>query len=155
MRLGSLSLIIPDYDAAIAFYCGQMGFDLVADIPQGRKRWVEVRPPAGGPSFVLARADTDAQRAAIGHQGAGRVWLFLETDDFAADFARLSKADGVTFEEEPRQEVYGSCGRVPRSVWQPLGPDPTRLTSRLTIFKTGLGIRRVNLMYGNGRSMRP
>ncbi|MEL7127515.1 MAG: VOC family protein, partial [Pseudomonadota bacterium] len=61
MRLASVSLIVPDYDSAIAFYCGQMGFDLVADEDQGRKRWVEVRPPGGGPSFVLARADGATQ----------------------------------------------------------------------------------------------
>ena len=108
MRLASLSLIVPDYDAAIAFYCGAMGFDLIADEDQGRKRWVEVRPHGGGPTFVLARADGDAQQAAIGQQGAGRVWLFLETDDFARDHARLSAADGVTFEEAPRREPYGT-----------------------------------------------
>ena len=108
MRLASLSLIVPDYDAAIAFYCGAMGFDLIADEDQGRKRWVEVRPPGGGPTFVLARADGDAQQAAIGKQGAGRVWLFLETDNFARDHARLSAADGVTFEEAPRREHYGT-----------------------------------------------
>ncbi len=107
MRLSALSLIVPDYDAGIAFYCGQMGFELMADEDQGRKRWVEVRPFGGGPSFVLARADTPAQKAAIGQQGAGRVWLFLETDDFFRDHARLSAADGVTFEEEPRHEPYG------------------------------------------------
>ncbi|MEO0866323.1 MAG: VOC family protein [Pseudomonadota bacterium] len=108
MRLGSLSLIVPDYDAAIAFYCGQMGFVLLKDQDQGRKRWVEVQPPGGGPSIVLARADTPAQRAAIGQQGAGRVWLFLHTDDFARDHDRLSRANGVTFEEDPRHEPYGT-----------------------------------------------
>ena len=107
MQLASVSLIVPDYDQAIAFYCAQMGFDLVADIEQGRKRWVEVRPPAGGASFVLARADGPAQEAAIGAQGAGRVWLFLQTDDFAADHARLIAA-GVIFEETPRREPYGT-----------------------------------------------
>lgn len=108
MRLRSLSLIVPDYDAAIAFYCGEMGFVLVADEDQGRKRWVELRPPGGGPSFVLARADTPAQEAAIGAQGAGRVWLFLETEDFARDHARLAACAGITFEEAPRHEPYGT-----------------------------------------------
>ena len=107
MQLASVSLIVPDYDAAIAFYCGQMGFDLVADIDQGRKRWVEVRPGPSGPTFVLARADGPVQTAAIGQQGAGRVWLFLQTDDFARDHARLMAA-GVTFEEDPRHEPYGT-----------------------------------------------
>ena len=108
MRLASVSLIVPDYDSAIAFYCGQIGFDLVADVHQGRKRWVEVRPPGGGPSFVLARADGAAQEGAIGRQGAGRVWLFLQTDDFAQDHARLAAAEGVMFEEAPRHEPYGT-----------------------------------------------
>ncbi|MEO0380206.1 MAG: VOC family protein [Pseudomonadota bacterium] len=107
MKLASVSLIVPDYDAAIAFYCGQMGFELVADIDQGRKRWVEVRPDAGSASFVLARADGPTQEAAIGAQGAGRVWLFLQTDDFERDHARLQGA-GVAFEEEPRVEPYGT-----------------------------------------------
>ena len=107
MRLRALSLIVPDYDAGIAFYCGVMGFELLADLDQGHKRWVEVQPAGGGPRFVLARAEDDAQRAAIGLQGGGRVWLLLETDDFAADHARLSAA-GVTFEEEPRREPYGT-----------------------------------------------
>ncbi len=107
MHLAALSLIVPDYDAAIAFYCGVMGFDLEQDIDQGRKRWVQLRPKGGGPAFVLARADGPAQTAAIGQQGAGRVWLFLSTDDFAADHARLTAA-GVTFEEPPRHEPYGT-----------------------------------------------
>ncbi|MEO0389790.1 MAG: VOC family protein [Pseudomonadota bacterium] len=106
MRLAALSLIVPNYDDAIAFYCGAMGFTLVADRDEGRKRWVEVQPPGGGTRFVLARADGPKQRAAIGAQGGGRVWLFLETQDFAADHARLCAA-GVTFEEAPRTEPYG------------------------------------------------
>lgn len=107
MRLFALTLIVPDYDAAIAFYCGAMGFGLAEDVDQGHKRWVRVTPPQGGGSFILAQAATKAQRAAIGQQGAGRVWLFLETDDFARDHARLTQA-GVVFEEEPRHEPYGS-----------------------------------------------
>lgn len=107
MRLFALTLIIPDYDAAIAYYCGTMGFSLDEDIDQGHKRWVRLTPPAGGPSFILARAANAAQTEAIGQQGADRVWLFLETDDFARDHAHLTKA-GVTFEEAPRQEPYGT-----------------------------------------------
>lgn len=107
MKLASVSLIVPEYDEAIAFYCERMGFDLIADIDQGRKRWVEVRPAQGGASFVLARADGPVQEAAIGAQGAGRVWLFLQTDDFARDHAKLLRA-GVMFEEEPRVEPYGT-----------------------------------------------
>lgn len=107
MQLASVSLIVPEYDTAIAYYCGVMGFELVADIDQGRKRWVEVRPGPDGPTFVLARADGPQQRGAIGGQGAGRVWLFLQTPDFARDHARLLDA-GVTFEEAPRHEPYGT-----------------------------------------------
>ena len=107
MRLSALSLVVPDYDAAIAFYCGVMGFSLDEDIDQGRKRWVRVTPPGGGVSFILARADGPKQTAAIGNQGGGRVWLFLESQGFAADHARL-KASGVTFEEAPRYEPYGT-----------------------------------------------
>lgn len=107
MRLSALTLIVPDYDAAIAFYCGQMGFELSEDIDQGHKRWVRVTPPGGGAGFILAKAADARQAAAIGDQGAGRVWLFLQTDDFAEDHARLLAA-GVTFEEEPRHEVYGT-----------------------------------------------
>jgi catechol 2,3-dioxygenase-like lactoylglutathione lyase family enzyme len=107
MRLSAVSLIVPDYDCAIAFYCGVMGFTLEQDIDQGRKRWVRVAPPGGGAGFILARADGDAQRAAIGNQGGGRVWLFLNTDDFARDHTRLTDA-GVGFEEPPRQEPYGT-----------------------------------------------
>lgn len=107
MRLSALTLIVPDYDAAIAFYCGQMGFELSEDIDQGHKRWVRVTPPGGGAGFILAQAADARQTAAIGDQGVGRVWLFLQTDDFAEDHARLLAA-GVTFEEEPRHEVYGT-----------------------------------------------
>mgnify|MGYP003652708029 FL=1 len=107
MHLAALTLIIPDYDAAIAYYCDVMGFTLTEDIDQGRKRWVRIVPPGGGTGFILARADDEAQVAAVGNQGAGRVWLFLQTDDFATDHARL-KAAGVHFEEEPRHEPYGT-----------------------------------------------
>lgn len=111
-RISALSLVVPDYDEAIAFYCGVMGFDLVADQPQGAKRWVLVRPPGGGVALVLARADTPRQRAAVGDQAGGRVWLFLETDDFARDAARMAGA-GVVFEEAPRHESYGTV-----AVWR-------------------------------------
>lgn len=107
MHLSALTLIIPDYDAAIAFYCGVMGFTLDEDIDQGHKRWVRVTPPAGGTGFILAEPGNDTQRAAIGQQGAGRVWLFLQSDDFARDHARLIAA-GIHFEEPPRHESYGT-----------------------------------------------
>lgn len=107
MRLSAISLLVPDYDEAIAYYCQVLGFALYEDVDQGHKRWVRVGPPDGDTSFVLARADTETQVQTIGNQGGGRVWLFLETDDFATDHADL-KARGVRFEEMPRQEPYGT-----------------------------------------------
>ncbi len=106
MQLSAITLIVPDYDAGIGFYCGVMGFDLTEDVDQGRKRWVRVTPPGAQTGFILARADDDQQKAAIGKQGAGRVWLFLKVDDFTAEFDRLTAA-GVIFEEAPRHEPYG------------------------------------------------
>ena len=106
MHLSAITLIVPDYDAGIDFYCGVMGFDLTEDVDQGRKRWVRVTPPGAQTGFILARADDDQQKAAIGKQGAGRVWLFLKVDDFTAEFDRLTTT-GVIFEELPRHEPYG------------------------------------------------
>lgn len=106
LRLAALALIVPDYDAGLAFYCEKLGFDLIEDIDQGRKRWITIAAPGGGSHLVLARADTPRQQAAIGDQGAGRVWLFLETDDFARDQALITTS-GAAFEEGPRHEPYG------------------------------------------------
>ncbi|AYV47273.1 extradiol dioxygenase [Caulobacter flavus] len=107
-HLALLSLLVRDYDEALAFYVGKMGFDLVEDSELGAgKRWVVVSPGPGGSRFLLAKAADEHQVAMIGGQGGGRVWLFLHTDDFEGDHARLSAA-GVTFLEEPRHEAYGS-----------------------------------------------
>ena len=111
-RLGALALLVPDYDAAIRFFVSVMGFRLTADIDQGRKRWVTVEPPGGGVSLVLARADGPEQRAAVGKQAGDRVFLFLETDDFVRDHAKMTAA-GVLFEEAPRVEPYGTV-----AVWR-------------------------------------
>lgn len=107
MHLSALTLIIPDYDAAIAFYCDVMGFDLTEDNDQGHKRWVRVTPPGGGAGMILAEPANELQRAAIGNQGAGRVWLFLNTDNFERDYNTL-RAKAVVFEELPRHEPYGT-----------------------------------------------
>jgi catechol 2,3-dioxygenase-like lactoylglutathione lyase family enzyme len=107
MHLSALTLIVANYDDAIAYYRDTMGFVLEQDIDQGDKRWVRVAPKGAQTGFILARSSTPEQVAAIGNQGAGRVWLFLETDDFAADHARLTAA-GVTFDEIPRHEPYGT-----------------------------------------------
>ena len=105
--LSAVTLVVPDYDAAIAFYAEGLGFEVRADLPQGPgKRWVLVAPPGGSTALLLARAATEAQRSAIGNQTGGRVAFFLTTDDFARDAARLSAA-GAMFEEAPRSESYG------------------------------------------------
>ncbi len=111
-RIAALALVVPDYDAAIEFYVAKLGFRLVSDIDQGRKRWVTVEPPGGGTRLLLARADGATQAAAIGNQAGGRVFLFLETDDFARDHTAM-RAAGVEFEEAPRHETYGSV-----AVWR-------------------------------------
>ncbi|HST92415.1 MAG TPA: VOC family protein [Brevundimonas sp.] len=105
-RLAALSLLVRDYDEAIAFYVGKLGFELSEDIDQGRKRWVRVTPRGGQTSLILARASTPEQVARIGAQAGDRVWLFLETDDFERDYAAFTAA-GVRFREPPRDEPYG------------------------------------------------
>ncbi len=107
MHLSALTLIVPDYDDAIAYYTGTLGFILIDDIDQIHKRWVRIAPSATAQTgFILAQASSSEQVAAIGNQGAARVWLFLQTDDFKTDHARLITA-GVQFEEPPRYEPYG------------------------------------------------
>lgn len=111
--LHAVSLVVPDYDDAIAFYCGTLGFTLAEDVDQGRKRWVRILPPgAETGSLILARADTDAQRNIVGNQFGGRIGLFLATDDFARDHAAML-ANGVSFDEDPRVEPYGTV-----AVWR-------------------------------------
>jgi catechol 2,3-dioxygenase-like lactoylglutathione lyase family enzyme len=108
LRLQAVTIVVPDYDSAIAFFVGVLGFDLRADTPMpGGKRWVMVGPADGSCALLLARAADADQSAAIGRQTGGRVGFFLETDDFPADYARLLAA-GVTFEEAPRHEEYGA-----------------------------------------------
>jgi catechol 2,3-dioxygenase-like lactoylglutathione lyase family enzyme len=108
-RIGAVTLLVPDYDDAISYFRGVLGFELVEDTPLGDgKRWVLVRPPGGaGTALLLARAASEQQSEGIGSQGGGRVFLFLETDDFARDHARYLAA-GVRFMEEPRREPYGT-----------------------------------------------
>ena len=107
MHLALVSVLVPSYAEGIAFFTGALGFDLLEDTDRGGgNRWVRVAPPGAQTAILLAEAKGD-QRDAIGRQGGGRVWLFLHTDDFAADHARLTRA-GVIFEEAPRQEAYGT-----------------------------------------------
>ncbi|MGV2127226.1 VOC family protein [Agrobacterium vitis] len=107
-RIATVTLVVDDYDRALAFYCGKLGFACTADIDLGDgKRWVVVSPAEGGAGLLLAQADGEKQLAAIGNQAGGRVAFFLETDDFARDHAAFI-ADGIVFQEEPRYELYGT-----------------------------------------------
>ncbi len=107
-HLAAISLLVPDYDTAIAHYCDGLGFDLIENTDMGSgKRWVLVAPPGSRETrLLLARVTKPEQVAQIGHQAGGRVFLILHTDDFARDHARFSAA-GVTFMETPRDEPYG------------------------------------------------
>lgn len=108
--LGLVSLVVRDYDEAIAFYVGTLGFTLVEDtpVPEQAKRWVVVAPPGSeGCRLLLARASNDVQAERIGNQAGGRVFLFLYTDDFQRDY-RSYRAKGVEFVREPKEEPYGT-----------------------------------------------
>ncbi len=105
--LALVTLVVDDYDTAIEFFVEGLGFTLVEDLDQGRKRWVVVQPTGGGASLVLAKASTPQQTTAIGNQTGGRVGFFLYTDDFARDHERMIDY-GITFREDPRHEPYGT-----------------------------------------------
>ena len=126
--LGLVALLVRDYDEAIAFYVGKLGFDLVEDAPMGAaKRWVVVRPPGGETGLLLAKAADERQAAAIGEQAGGRVFLFLRSDDFWRDHAAF-KAKGVRFLEAPREEYYGPVAvfeDLYGNRWDLLGPKPS------------------------------
>ncbi|WP_127549997.1 VOC family protein [Actinoplanes sp. OR16] len=111
MQIDLVALIVDDYDPAIAFFTGVLGFDLIEDSPSlttsGQpKRWVVVRPPGAQTGILLARADGERQQAAVGDQAAGRVGFFLRVDDFDSAYDRMTR-EGVTFVREPRTEAYG------------------------------------------------
>ncbi len=107
-----MALVVDDYDPAVDFFVGILGFELVEDSPARTtrgdrlKRWVVVRPPGAPTGLLLARADGPRQAAVIGDQTAGRVGFFLRVDDFDAHYERM-RAAGVEFEEPPRREPYG------------------------------------------------
>lgn len=107
--IGAVAVLVPSYEAGLAFYVGVLGFSLVEDTPlSDAKRWVLVEPPGGGGTrLLLAQAASLEQRAAIGLQAGGRVFLFLHTDDFWRDHARYL-AGGVEFLDAPRVEPYGT-----------------------------------------------
>lgn len=105
-----ISLVVRDYDEAIAFYTKKLRFELVEDtvLPDQAKRWVVVRPPgSAGTAILLARAATDEQHSRVGNQTGGRVAFFLSTDDFWRDY-RAMMAVGVKFVREPSQQPYGT-----------------------------------------------
>jgi catechol 2,3-dioxygenase-like lactoylglutathione lyase family enzyme len=106
--LGLIALVVRDYDEAIAWFTDKLRFTLEQDVDQGTKRWIVVAPKGGsGARILLARADGPAQEARIGDQTGGRVFLFLETDNFDRDHAAMT-AKGVRFLEAPRREPYGT-----------------------------------------------
>ena len=106
--LAHVTLLVRDYEEALAFFTGPLGFRVIEDSPRpGGKRWLVVAPPgSSGTSLLLAEADTPEQVQQIGKQGGGRVFLFLQTDDFLRDY-RLMQASDVKFLEAPRHESYG------------------------------------------------
>jgi len=133
MRLDLVTVIVDDYDEAIAFYTDVLGFELAEDSPSltndGRpKRWVVVRPPGdgSGTGLLLAQADGDRQAGGVGEQFAGRVGLFLRVGDFDAAYDRMLQL-GVEFVSAPRHEAYGTVvvfTDVAGNLWDLLGPAP-------------------------------
>jgi catechol 2,3-dioxygenase-like lactoylglutathione lyase family enzyme len=107
-RIGLVTLLVEDYDEAIAYYTGKLGFALLEDTRiSASKRWVVVAPQGStGNGLLLARAAHEEQRRAVGRQSGGRVFLFLFTDDFQRDYLAYGQR-GVVFSEQPRQEPYG------------------------------------------------
>jgi catechol 2,3-dioxygenase-like lactoylglutathione lyase family enzyme len=126
-RLAAVALLVPDYDAALAFHVGGLGFAVVEDPALGGgKRWVTVSPGAGGADLLLARAATPAQAAAAGAQAGGRVFLFLRADGFGRDRAAFAAA-GARFEAAPRDEPYGRVAVFSDPFgarWDLTGPPP-------------------------------
>ncbi|MFB8281769.1 VOC family protein [Nocardia colli] len=130
MHIDLCTLVVEDYDPAIAFFTEALGFDLIEDSPaqtnDGRpKRWVVVRPPGAQTGLLLARAHGAVQSAAVGNQTAGRVGFFLQVADFDAAFHRMV-ARGVEFVTVPRQEPYGRVAvflDIAGNRWDLLGPN--------------------------------
>ena len=125
-RISQVTLVVNDYDEAIRFFSQALGFALLEDtVLADGKRWVRVAPPGeSGAALLLARAADAAQRLAVGNQSGGRVFMFLETDDFFRDYGHM-KAHGVRFMEEPRHEAYGSVAvflDLYGNKWDLIGP---------------------------------
>jgi catechol 2,3-dioxygenase-like lactoylglutathione lyase family enzyme len=130
-HLSQVAIVVPDYDEAIAFFVGVLGFELVEDSPStsdagAPKRWVVVRPPGAETALLLARADGERQLAAVGNQAGGRVAFFLRVDDFDATYRRLADA-GVIFTREVRDAPFGRSTvflDVAGNRWDLVGPPP-------------------------------
>lgn len=129
MHLNLVALVVSDYDEAIDFFVGILGFELAEDSPSltndGRpKRWVVVRPPGAATGLLLACADGPQQQAAVGNQAAGRVGFFLRVDDFEDSYQRMRSRD-VQFVTEPRDEPYGRVvvfRDIAGNKWDMIGP---------------------------------
>ncbi|MQA02378.1 MAG: VOC family protein [Streptosporangiales bacterium] len=129
MHLHLVALVVAEYDPAIDFFVGVLGFELVEDSASltndGRpKRWVVVRPPGAETGILLARADGAEQSATVGRQAANRVGFFLRVDDFDATYARLQSA-GVEFVTQPRTEPFGRVAvflDIAGNRWDLIGP---------------------------------
>ena len=107
--IGCVSLLVRDYDEAIAFYTRKLRFEVAEDTDQGGgRRWVLLRPPGSGETaLLLAKAKNEEEQAGVGRQAGGRVFLFLHTDNFERDHADMVRS-GVLFREKPRHEPYGT-----------------------------------------------
>ena len=129
-RLGLVSLVVRDYDEALEFFVGRLGFSLVedTDVPDQAKRWVVVSPPGASESrLLLARASSPEQESRIGTQTGGRVFLFLYTDDFWRDYEKFT-ARGIEFVRPPKREPYGTVAvfkDLYGNMWDLLEPEPT------------------------------
>jgi catechol 2,3-dioxygenase-like lactoylglutathione lyase family enzyme len=133
-RIGLVSLVVDDYDDALAFFIGKLGFDLAEDtsVPEQSKRWVVVTPPGASESrLLLAKASTEVQKSRIGSQTGGRVFLFLYTDNFWRDYERY-KSHGIVFVREPKREPYGMVAvfkDLYGNLWDLLEPSDANLSA--------------------------
>jgi catechol 2,3-dioxygenase-like lactoylglutathione lyase family enzyme len=126
-RLAYITLLVKDYDEAIEFFTGKLGFTLIEDTPVSEsKRWVVISPPASsGCNILLAKAVGEEQQSRVGNQTGGRVFLFLYTDDFDRDYQNLID-EGIAIVREPRVETYGKVAvfsDLYGNLWDLIEPD--------------------------------
>lgn len=128
-RIAHLTLLVSDYDEAIAYYTQKLQFTLVEDTPLDEtKRWVLIAPKGSdGCCLLLAKAADEEQRSCIGNQTGGRVFLFLHTDDFWRDYYRMQEA-GIHFARSPKEEIYGTVAvfaDLYGNLWDLIEPVPS------------------------------